>query len=54
MAEFAYNFDKFETTGISTFEANYGMLPKKSLEALNKTSYINRASKLLENVWKAI
>ena len=54
MAEFAYNSAKSETTGISPFEANYGMLPKQSWEPLNKTSYINPTSKLLENVWKGI
>ena len=52
MAEFAYNSAKSETMGISPFEANYGMLPKQSWEPLNKTPYINPASKLLENVWK--
>ena len=54
MAKFAYNSAKSETTGISPFEANYGMLPKQSWEPLNNTPYINPASKLLENVWKAI
>ena len=54
MAEFAYNSAKSETTGISPFEANYGMLPKQSWEPLNKTPYINPARKLLENVWKGI
>ena len=52
MAEFAYNSAKSETTGISPFEANYGMLPRQSWEPLNKTSYVNPASTLLENVWK--
>ena len=28
MPEFAYNSAKFETTSISPFEANYGMLPR--------------------------
>ena len=51
MAEFAYNSAKSETTGISPFEANYGMLPRQSWEPLNKTPYINPASKILENVW---
>ena len=51
MAEFTYNATKSETTGISPFEANYGMLPKQSWEPLNKTPYINPASKILENVW---
>ena len=54
MAEFAYNSAKSETTGISPFEANYGMLPRPSWEPLNKTPYINPASKVLENVWKGI
>ena len=52
MAEFAYNSDKFETTGMFSFEANYGMLPKQTWEPLNKTPYVNPASSLLENVWK--
>ena len=52
MAEFAYNSAKSETTGMSPFEANYGMIPKQSWEPLNKTPYINPASTLLENVWK--
>ena len=30
MVEFAYISAKSETTGISPFEANYGMLPKQS------------------------
>ena len=30
MAEFAYNSAKSETTRISPFEANYGMLPRQS------------------------
>ena len=54
MAEFAYNSAKSETTGISLFEANYGMLPRQSWELLNKTPYIDPASKVLENVWKGI
>ena len=44
MVEFAYHSTKSETTGISPFEANYGMLPKQSWEPLNKTPYINPAS----------
>ena len=52
MAEFAYNSAKSETTGMSPFEANYGMLPKQIWEPLNKTPYVNPASSLLENVWK--
>ena len=32
MAEFAYNSAKSETTSILPFEANYGMMPRKSLE----------------------
>ena len=54
MAEFAYKSAKSETTGISPFEANYGMLPRQSWEPLNKTPYINPASKVFENVWKGI
>ena len=54
MAEFVYNSAKAETTGISPFEANYGMLPRQSWEPLNKTPNINHASKELENVWKGI
>ena len=54
MAEFAYNYAKSKTTGISPFEANYEMLPKQSWEPLNKTPYINPASKLLKTVWKGI
>ena len=54
MAEFAYNSAKSETTGISPCEANYGMLPRQSWEPLNKTPYINPASKVLENVWQGI
>ena len=54
MAEFAYNSAKSETTGISPFEANYGMLPKQSWEPLHKTPYINPASQILENVWNGI
>ena len=54
MAEFAYNSAKSQTTGITPSEANYGMLPRQSLEPLNKTPYINRASKVLDNVWKGI
>ena len=54
MAEFAYNSARSETTGISPFEANYGMLPRQFWEPLNKTPYINPASKLLEYVWKGI
>ena len=54
MAEFAYNSAKSETTVISPFEANYGMLLRQSLEPLNKTPYINPASKVLENVCKGI
>ena len=50
MAEFAYNSAKSETTGMSTFEANYGMLPKQSWEVLDKTLYVNPASTTLENV----
>ena len=52
MAEFAYNSAKSETTGMSPFEANYGMLPKQSWEPFNKTPYVNPASTTLENVWK--
>ena len=52
MAEFAYNTAKSETTGMSPFEANYGMLLKQSWEPLNKTPYVNPASTTLENVWK--
>ena len=52
MAEFVYNSAKSETTGMSPFEANYGMLPKQSWEPLNKTPYVNPASTTLENVWK--
>ena len=37
MTKFAYNSAKSKTTGISPFEANYGMLPKQSREPLNKT-----------------
>ena len=37
MAELAYNSTKSETTGMSPFEANYGMLPKQTWEPLNKT-----------------
>ena len=37
MAELAYNSAKSETTGMSPFEANYGMLPMQSWEPLNKT-----------------
>ena len=54
MAEFACNSAKSKTTGISPFEANYWMLPKQSWEPLNKTPYINPASKLLKTVWKGI
>ena len=52
MAEFVYNSAKSETTGMSPFKANYGMLPKQSWEPLNKTLYVNPASTTLENVWK--
>jgi hypothetical protein len=52
MAEFAYNSAKSESTGMSPFEANYGMLPKQSWEPIGKVPYINPASTLLENVWK--
>ena len=54
MGEFTYNSAKSETTGISSFEANYEMLPRQSWEPLNKTEYINPAIKVLENVWKGI
>ena len=54
MGEFAYNSPKSETTGISPFEANYGMLPRQSWEPLNKTPYISSASQVLEHVWKGI
>ena len=50
IAEFTYNSAKSETTGISPFEANYGMLPSQSWYPLNKTPYINSLSKVLENV----
>ena len=52
MAEFAYNSAKSETTGMSPFEANYGILPKQWWEHLNETPYVNPASITLENVWK--
>ena len=52
MAESAYNSAKPETTGMSPFKANYGMLPKQTWEPLNKTPYVKPASSLLENVWK--
>ena len=54
IAEFVYNSAKLETTGISLFEANYGMLPSQSWEPLNETPYINPVSKILENVLKEI
>ena len=54
MAELVYNSAKSETTGLSPFEANYGMLPRQVWEPLNKTPYINPASKVLKNVWKGI
>ena len=52
IAEFAYNSAKSVTTGISPFEANYGILLKQSWEPLNKTPYLNPATTTLENVWK--
>ena len=52
MAEFAYNSAQSETTGMSPFEANYGMLPKQSWQPLNSTPYVNPASTIFENVWK--
>ena len=54
IAEFVYNSAKSKTTGISPFEANYRMLPRQSRKPLNKTPYINPASKTLENVWERI
>ena len=54
MAEFAYNSATSKVTGISPFEANYGMLPRQCWEPLNTTVYINPVSKVLENVWKGI
>ena len=54
MTEFAYKSAKSETTGISSFEANYWMLLNQSWEPLNKTPYINPADILLKNVWKGI
>ena len=53
MAQFTYNSAKYETTGMSPFEANYEMLPKQTWEPLNKTPYVNPASSSLENVWKS-
>ena len=50
MVELVYNSAKSETTGISLFEANYGMFPRQSWEPLNKTPYINPASKVLGSV----
>ena len=50
LAEFAYNSAKSETTGMSPFKANHGMLPKQSWEPQNKTRYVNPASTTLENV----
>ena len=52
MAEFAHNSAKSETTGMSPFEANYGILFKQSWEPLNTTLYVIPASTTLENVWK--